>query len=61
MTFDFEAGVAPPAVEAGGLPSTFRLAQLHFHWGEKATFGSEHLVDGRAFPLEMHLVHYNEK
>eukprot|EP01084_Bolivina_argentea_P055170 101154_1 len=34
------------------------LAQLHFHWGENSTVGSEHRVDGKAFPLEVHFVHF---
>jgi len=33
----------------------FKLVQFHFH------SPSEHLVDGKQFPLEMHLVHLNEK
>ena len=33
------------------------MIQTHFHWGEDATRGSEHNVGGRAFPLEMHMVH----
>eukprot|EP01083_Nonionella_stella_P318949 1168183_1 len=34
------------------------LAQLHFHWGSNVSVGSEHLVDGKAFPLEVHFVHF---
>ena len=40
---------------------TFRLAQIHFHWGDQSLQGSEHLLHGQAFPLEMHLVHHNIK
>ncbi|MHB8874461.1 MAG: carbonic anhydrase [Myxococcaceae bacterium] len=36
-------------LELGG--KTFQLAQLHFH------HPSEHAVDGKRFPLEVHLVH----
>ena len=32
----------------------YELQQFHFH------HGSEHLVDGRRFPLELHLVHRSE-
>lgn len=35
------------------LGETYNLLQFHFHTG------SEHTVDGHAFPLEMHLVHSN--
>ncbi|XP_047124847.2 carbonic anhydrase [Hydra vulgaris] len=31
---------------------------LHFHWGENDTFGSEHLLSNKHFPLEVHIVHY---
>lgn len=30
----------------------FNLLQLHFHWR-----GSEHLVNGRKFAAEIHMVH----
>ncbi|CAK9251216.1 unnamed protein product, partial [Sphagnum jensenii] len=32
--------------------------QLHFHWGSHDSVGSEHMIDGVRFPMEMHLVHY---
>jgi carbonic anhydrase len=34
--------------------------QLHFHWGSNDRVGSEHVIDGMHFPMEMHLVHYKE-
>lgn len=46
-------------VSGGGLGSTFRVAQFHFHWGSDDSHGSEHTVDGRSFPMEMHVVTYN--
>jgi carbonic anhydrase len=65
VVFNFEGGAddddGAPRVEGGGLPGVFRLAQLHFHWGGESHVGSEHMVAGKAFPIEMHLVHYNEK
>lgn len=61
-TFKF----TPPAnagitVKKGGLPGDFTLLQLHFHWGDSSTKGSEHTVDGKAYPLEVHLVFTNDK
>jgi len=50
-----------PSVTGGGLPGTFVFAQAHFHWGNSSHVGSEHLIGGEAFPLELHLVHYNSK
>lgn len=38
--------------------AVYKLQQVHFHWGSDDTQGSEHKLDGKAFPLEMHLVHY---
>jgi len=49
---------AIPTMMGGGLPAKYAFAQVHFHWGSNDEQGSEHLVDGKAFPLEMHLVHY---
>ncbi|XP_076318813.1 carbonic anhydrase 2-like [Tachypleus tridentatus] len=35
------------------------LHSLHFHWGKVNNRGSEHTVKQIAYPLELHLVHYN--
>lgn len=48
-------------VEGGGLPGRFRTAQFHFHWGVDSTHGSEHRSDGKSYPMELHVVNYNEK
>lgn len=40
-------------ITGGGLRKLFKLEQMHFHWG------SEHLVGGTRYPLELHLVHYD--
>ena len=39
------------------MANSYKLLQLHFHWGSDDTQGSEHTVDGKRFPMEMHLVH----
>ena len=39
--------------------SKFLLWQFHFHWGKDDTQGSEHTVNGREFPMEVHFVHGN--
>uniref|UniRef100_A0A3Q3M150 Carbonic anhydrase n=2 Tax=Mastacembelus armatus TaxID=205130 RepID=A0A3Q3M150_9TELE len=44
------------SVSGGGLPGVYHTVQLHFHWGGPATNGSEHTVDGRRYPMEMHIV-----
>ncbi|GFS14534.1 carbonic anhydrase [Elysia marginata] len=37
----------------------YKLVQFHFHWGHDDKSGSEHTVDGKMYPSELHLVHYN--
>ncbi|XP_076019760.1 carbonic anhydrase 15 [Genypterus blacodes] len=44
------------AVSGGGLPGVYHTIQLHFHWGGPASNGSEHTVDRRRYPMEMHIV-----
>ncbi|RWS05877.1 Carbonic anhydrase 7-like protein [Dinothrombium tinctorium] len=39
----------------------YKFVQAHFHWGVRNGFGSEHKINGRAFALELHLVHVNTK
>ncbi|XP_076372867.1 carbonic anhydrase 2-like [Tachypleus tridentatus] len=49
-------------VKGGGLRGNFQFDQLHFHWDSTSmTQGSEHTINGRHYPVEMHLVAYNEK
>ena len=46
------------AVLTGGpLVGQYELLQLHFHWGASADRGSEHTIDGKRFPAELHIVH----
>ncbi|ESO96283.1 hypothetical protein LOTGIDRAFT_239341 [Lottia gigantea] len=47
-------------VENGGLPAKYKLAQFHFHWGSDNTKGSEHIINGNAFPMEVHFVHFKD-
>lgn len=47
------------AVTLDGLPGVYKFKQLHFHWGDKSSAGSEHCVDGKSFAMETHLVHIN--
>ncbi|XP_045171808.2 uncharacterized protein LOC123533901 [Mercenaria mercenaria] len=45
----------------GGLSGDYIAAQFHFHWGHNNQEGSEHTHEGKAYPLEMHIVHYKEE
>jgi len=35
--------------------NVYSLDHIHFHWGSSDDRGSEHTINGRAYPLEMHL------
>ena len=50
-------------ISGGGLPrgSVFRATKIHLHWGSNNSVGSEHKFNGKSFPLEMHVLHYNTK
>ena len=48
-------------VQDGGLSlSENEFYSAHFHWGLTNDRGSEHTVNGKAFPMEAHLVHWNK-
>ncbi|CAL8261901.1 unnamed protein product [Merluccius merluccius] len=50
----------PSRMVLSSLPHRYSAAQLHFHWGStNAPTGSEHLVNGKRFAAEMHIVHFN--
>jgi carbonic anhydrase len=46
-------------LEGGPYRHRYQLQQFHFHWGKTNTTGSEHLLDGKGFAGELHLVHWN--
>ncbi|XP_048735800.2 carbonic anhydrase-related protein-like isoform X1 [Ostrea edulis] len=52
---------ARSVVSGGPLPSgsEYELSDIRFHWGRYSTRGSEHKVNGKAFPMEVQLVHWN--
>ncbi|CAH1779940.1 unnamed protein product [Owenia fusiformis] len=37
----------------------YELAEFRFHWGKEDSRGSEHTVNFKAFPMELHLIHFN--
>ncbi|GLH12008.1 Carbonic anhydrase 15 [Gryllus bimaculatus] len=39
----------------GGLNRVYSLAQIHFHWK------SEHTINGKRYPLEVHFVHFEKR
>ncbi|OQV21526.1 putative Carbonic anhydrase 2 [Hypsibius exemplaris] len=46
-----------PRLQGGKLGAAYDFMQFHFHWGSDDSRGSEHLIDGKSFPLELHIVH----
>ncbi|KAL3892460.1 hypothetical protein ACJMK2_004663 [Sinanodonta woodiana] len=49
------------SITGGNLSNVYIAHQFHFHWGKNNKRGSEHAIDGKYFPMEMHIVHYNLK
>ncbi|XP_052072583.1 carbonic anhydrase 7-like isoform X1 [Mytilus californianus] len=48
-------------VTGGGLLGPYLVKQFHFHWGSQDSRGSEHDMNGRFFPMEMHVVTYSQR
>ncbi|XP_038053803.1 carbonic anhydrase 2-like [Patiria miniata] len=49
-------------VSGAGLGTTaYKVVQFHFHWGSVNSQGSEHTIDGKAYPGELHVVCFNTK
>ncbi|XP_014667539.1 PREDICTED: putative carbonic anhydrase-like protein 1 [Priapulus caudatus] len=46
-------------ISGGPLSYKYRVQELRVHFGMKDTHGSEHTVNGKAFPLEVQIVGYN--
>nr|XP_015221477.1 PREDICTED: carbonic anhydrase 15-like [Lepisosteus oculatus]XP_015221478.1 PREDICTED: carbonic anhydrase 15-like [Lepisosteus oculatus]XP_015221479.1 PREDICTED: carbonic anhydrase 15-like [Lepisosteus oculatus] len=44
-------------MSGGGLPTTYKPLQFHFHWGSPASKGSEHTLDKKRYYMELHIVH----
>merc|ERR1712051_498171 len=56
---DAESGGTLPTMSSPFVATNakYELQQFHFHWGSSPDIGSEHTIDGIAFPMELHLVH----
>ncbi|XP_058127628.1 carbonic anhydrase 7-like [Anopheles ziemanni] len=56
------AGGIRPFMLGGPLADRrYVFSQLHFHWGLSALDGSEHTIDGYPMPLELHVIHFDER
>jgi carbonic anhydrase len=50
-----------PMVSGGPLgDSEYVFHQYHFHWGPTDQLGSEFMMNGKRYPLEMHIVFWNQ-
>ncbi|KAK2881251.1 hypothetical protein QQF64_008391 [Cirrhinus molitorella] len=48
-------------ISGANLGANYKAQQLHLHWGKNGEPGSEHTIDGEKYPMELHIVHINEK
>ncbi|KAK3725569.1 hypothetical protein RRG08_042988 [Elysia crispata] len=48
-------------LSGGPLPDDgeYELSEIRFHWGKENDRGSEHLINHKAFPMEVQFVHWN--
>ncbi|XP_076120968.1 carbonic anhydrase-related protein 10-like [Alosa pseudoharengus] len=46
-------------ISGGPLSYSYRLEEMRLHFGSEDNQGSEHLLNGQAFPGEVQLIHYN--
>lgn len=44
-------------IQGGPMNSVYFLDHIHFHWGNSDHKGSEHFINGKSYPMEMHAVH----
>ncbi|XP_019405502.1 PREDICTED: carbonic anhydrase 13-like isoform X1 [Crocodylus porosus] len=56
---EFDDAENKSVLRGGPLAGTYRLRQIHFHWGSSDDAGSEHAVDGMKYAAELHVVHWN--
>jgi carbonic anhydrase len=62
LKFTISTSSSAPTITGGRLGvDTFEFSQFHWHWGSVSTKGSEHTLDGKEYPAELHLVHFNTK
>ncbi|KAG5677935.1 hypothetical protein PVAND_007649 [Polypedilum vanderplanki] len=51
-----------PTIDGGPFKTgKYVFSQLHFHWGDNDTYGSEDSFNGKHFPMELHVVFYKQK
>ncbi|XP_011374234.2 carbonic anhydrase 2 [Pteropus vampyrus] len=58
---EFDDSQDKAVLTGGPLQGTYRLIQIHLHWGSSDGQGSEHTVNQKKYSAELHLVHWNTK
>ncbi|KAI0982110.1 hypothetical protein GJ496_007057 [Pomphorhynchus laevis] len=48
-------------IDDGEKETPYIIDQFHFHWGHNNNNGSEHRINGKQYPLEMHILAYQSK
>lgn len=56
---EFEDSTDRSVISGGPFENLYRLKQFHFHWGQQNEWGSEHTIDSKLYPAELHIVHWN--
>lgn len=51
----------PAQLSGYNLDNVYTFAQMHLHWNRNDSAGSEHAMDSHHYPIEAHLVHFNQK
>lgn len=57
----YVGGSRPSITGSAANGDVFLFDEIHFHWGSSDNSGSEHAILGNKFPVEMHIVHFNQK
>lgn len=50
-----------PTLSGGPLSGKYEFSQLHFHWGDNDNIGSERAINGKKYPIELHLVFFKKE
>ncbi|CRL06421.1 CLUMA_CG019616, isoform A [Clunio marinus] len=59
FTIDTEENI--PTIDGGPLSSSYQFSQLHYHWGDNDSYGSEDSFNGKYFPMELHVVFFKQE
>ncbi|RNA10125.1 carbonic anhydrase 4-like, partial [Brachionus plicatilis] len=49
-----------PYIQGSDFTENYTFVNFHFHWGNNINEGSEHLLERKQFPLEIHIVHQSD-